>query len=184
MGELHQHPDGYVYVRTAGKTYGDTKANFELDAGLTLSALPAGADERVYAQDKRHASMGGGNIVDGGPMPWPLGDLAIANISALLTAQAARIAAAAAVKAAEQAAAAALIINPVTALQARRAMRAAGLYAQVLAAVNASPDPDVKDSWEYATIWHRDARWIAALGTSLNLTSAQIDALFRQALKL
>jgi hypothetical protein len=69
---------------------------------------------------------------------------------------------------------------PVTALQARRAMRAAGLYDSVLAAVNAAAatQPDVSDSWEYATVWRRTDSWIGTLGTQLGLTSDQIDALF------
>jgi hypothetical protein len=66
----------------------------------------------------------------------------------------------------------------VSALQARRALRAAGLFDQVSAAVTASTDLDLKDSWEYATEWRRDAAWIATVGAQLNLTDVQIDALF------
>jgi len=35
--------------------------------------------------------MGGGDVIDGGPMPWPLGDKIIAGIASLLAAQAARV---------------------------------------------------------------------------------------------
>ncbi|MGE3159896.1 MAG: hypothetical protein AB7K78_24665, partial [Xanthobacteraceae bacterium] len=72
----------------------------------------------------------------------------------------------------------------VTALQARRALRAAGLYDAVKAAVDAAPDPDVRDSWEYATVWHREAGWIGILGAQLDLSPEQIDALFVQATSL
>jgi hypothetical protein len=72
----------------------------------------------------------------------------------------------------------------VTALQARRALRAVGLYDTVKAAVDAAPDPDVRDSWEYAAVWHRDAMWIDLLGAQLGLSQGQIDALFVQAASL
>ena len=72
----------------------------------------------------------------------------------------------------------------VTALQARRALRATGLYETVKTAVDAAADADVHDSWEYAAVWHRDAMWIDALGTQLHLSPEQIDALFVQAAAL
>ena len=72
----------------------------------------------------------------------------------------------------------------VTALQARRALRATGLYETVKTAVDAAADADVHDSWEYAAVWHRDAMWIDALGTQLHLSPEQIDALFVQAASL
>ena len=77
-----------------------------------------------------------------------------------------------------------VVPQEVTALQARRALRAAGLYDTVKAAVEAAPDPDVRDSWEYAAVWHRDAVWIATLGAQLGLSQAEIDALFVQAASL
>ena len=77
-----------------------------------------------------------------------------------------------------------VVPQQVTALQARRALRAAGLYEAVKTAVDAAADPDVQDSWDYAAVWHRDAMWIDALGTQLNLSPEQIDALFVQAASL
>jgi hypothetical protein len=77
-----------------------------------------------------------------------------------------------------------VVPRQVTALQARRALRAAGLYEPVKTAVDAATDPDVQDSWEYAAVWHRDAMWIDALGTQLHLSAEQIDALFVQAASL
>lgn len=90
MAEVHQHPDGLVYVRTDDGVYMDTLENFALDYGQGLPALPAGADDRIYAQGKRHAIMGGGNVIAGGPVPWDLGDQLINSVSALLAAQDAR----------------------------------------------------------------------------------------------
>lgn len=71
----------------------------------------------------------------------------------------------------------------VTALQARRALRASGLLPAVTAAVAAAADgnPDAADAFEYALTWQRDDSWIATLGPALNLTSADIDNLFIQA---
>jgi hypothetical protein len=74
-----------------------------------------------------------------------------------------------------------VVPGAVTPLQARRALRAAGLYDTVKAAVDAATDPDVGDSWEFADAWHRDATWIATLAGQLGLTSQQVDALFIQA---
>jgi hypothetical protein len=88
--EFHQHPDGFVYVRTDAATYADTLENFEGDFGVTIPALPEGAEERVYTQDKRHAVMGDGNIIEGGPMPWDLGDQIIASVQSGLAAQVTR----------------------------------------------------------------------------------------------
>lgn len=91
--EVHQHPDNLVYVRTAAKTYGDTTAHFQTDFGVTLPALPSGANERIYTVGARHAIQGGGTVIAGGPLPWPQGDQIIANLDAGLAAQAARVAA-------------------------------------------------------------------------------------------
>ena len=95
MKQVQQHPDGFVYVRVDGQpTYGDTASNFMADFGLTLPALPAGYTERIYDQGARHTLAGSnefGAFVKGGPMPWPIGDQAIANIATGLANQEARI---------------------------------------------------------------------------------------------
>lgn len=88
MNEFHQHPDGFIYVRTDAGTYADTVVNFLADAGLSaLPPLPAGADDHIYRQGKRHAYMGDGTVIAGGPMPWPEGDTIIARYSQLKLAQ-------------------------------------------------------------------------------------------------
>ena len=90
MAELHQHPDGWVYVRTPDGTYMDRPENFAADFGVALPPLPEGACERIYTQGRRHALMGDGNVIAGGEMPWPLGDLIIRQASEALQAQRAR----------------------------------------------------------------------------------------------
>ena len=71
----------------------------------------------------------------------------------------------------------------ITPLQARRALRAAGLLGAVNGAV-ASADPDIQDAWEYAIEVRRDNPIIAGMAASLGLTEAQLDDLFRQAATL
>lgn len=90
MREIHQHPDGLIYVRADDATYVDSGANFALDFGVSLSALPDGADDHIYTQGKRHAFMGDGNVIEGGPMPWEQGDRIIENVGKALAAQEAR----------------------------------------------------------------------------------------------
>ena len=64
----------------------------------------------------------------------------------------------------------------------------AGLLAQVEAGLAAIPDAAQRQAaqieWEHATTVVRDSQWVRTLGASLNLTSAQLDALFIAAAKL
>lgn len=93
MNTVHQHPDGYVVVRSGSTTYKDTLSYFTSDFGISLPALPAGVNERIYDQGTRHTLAGSsakGAQVTGDVMPWPLGDQAIAGIAAALAKQAAR----------------------------------------------------------------------------------------------
>lgn len=99
MAEFQQNPDGLILIRNGGKVYMDTKANFEADAGITLPALPNGVNDRIYVQGVRHALMGAGGVVGGGPMPWALADQVIAALDTLISTQSTRVAAANAVKA-------------------------------------------------------------------------------------
>lgn len=87
MAEFHQHPDGIIYVRSDYISYSATRENFVIDFGVELPELPAGADEHIYTQDKRHCFMGGGDVIDGGPMPWPEGDAIIANLDKAINSQ-------------------------------------------------------------------------------------------------
>lgn len=73
----------------------------------------------------------------------------------------------------------------VSPLQARKALKAAGLLAQVQAMVAAAPeDDDIRLAWDWALTWERDSPFVATLGAALGLTAEQIDALFTQAAAL
>lgn len=65
----------------------------------------------------------------------------------------------------------------VTPRQARIALLQAGLLDAVEAAIAAS-DRQTQLTWEYAVEFRRDDALINGIGTQLNLTSEQIDALF------
>lgn len=68
----------------------------------------------------------------------------------------------------------------ITPLQARRALRAAGL----LGAVNgwiANQAEEVQEAWEYCVEVRRDDALIAGAAAALGLTEAQVDDLFRTA---
>lgn len=73
--------------------------------------------------------------------------------------------------------AASAVPQSVTACQARLALNAGGLLAEVNTAVNAAGGATLI-TWEYATIINRADPLITSIGTSLGLTSAAIDALF------
>jgi hypothetical protein len=73
--------------------------------------------------------------------------------------------------------AAALVPSSISPLQARRALRQAGLKAAVDAYV-ATLDEEEQEAWEYATEVRRENAIIAAGATALGLTDAQLDGLF------
>jgi len=63
-----------IWVRCDdGHDYGDTPENFALDFGEGLW-LPPDITSREYLPGIRHTLKRGTDVVDGGPMPWPLGD--------------------------------------------------------------------------------------------------------------
>src|SRR5215510_3382011 len=84
MKMLHQTVDGTIWVRSNAGHYGETPDIFERDHGKKLPPLPAGITERIYEPGVRHALYKGNDTVDGGPMPWPPGDEAIAKTDQLL----------------------------------------------------------------------------------------------------
>lgn len=67
--------------------------------------------------------------------------------------------------------------------QARLALNAAGLLGQVEAAVESSTE-DVRIEWEFSSELRRDWPTLVLLAGALNLTDAQLDALFIQAATL
>jgi hypothetical protein len=68
----------------------------------------------------------------------------------------------------------------VTPLQARRALRAAGLLATVEALMASAPE-EAREAWEYAVEIRRDDATLAALAAQIGLTAPQLDDLFRDA---
>lgn len=84
------------------------------------------------------------------------------------------------IAAAEAALAAETVPAVVSARQARLALIGAGLLDAVETAV-AGLSSAHRVEWEYATEVHRDHALIADLATALDLTSAQVDDLFRAA---
>ncbi len=76
-----------------------------------------------------------------------------------------------------------LVPVSVTPLQARRALRAAGILAAVTAAIDLADD-DTKDAWEYAIEIRRDNVALNTVATGLGMTAQDIDALFIAAAQL
>jgi len=66
----------------------------------------------------------------------------------------------------------------VTPLQARRALRAAGLLLTVNAWVASQPDDDIRDAWEFAGVIERHGQITTGAAAALGLTDAQLDDLF------
>ena len=58
MKQVHQHPDGMVFVRVDDATYADTADNFAIDFGFMLPELPEGMVERIYDQNRSHVLAG------------------------------------------------------------------------------------------------------------------------------
>lgn len=73
------------------------------------------------------------------------------------------------------------IPQSVSQYQARMALNAAGLLTSAQTAVDASTDPTVSIAWQFSQTIDRTSPFIASIGAKLNLTPAQIDALFIQA---
>ncbi|MEK9724325.1 MAG: hypothetical protein VW405_12710 [Rhodospirillaceae bacterium] len=71
----------------------------------------------------------------------------------------------------------------VTPRQIRLALTQTGLRAAVENYV-AAASQDVKDSWEYSTVFERDHPLLVAAGHALGKTDAEIDALFALAVTL
>ena len=71
----------------------------------------------------------------------------------------------------------------VSRFQARAALLAAGLLADVESAI-ADADPLTQLAWAEAVEWKRTSPTIAAIGATLDLTDAEIDDLFRAAAQI
>jgi hypothetical protein len=71
----------------------------------------------------------------------------------------------------------------VTAAQARLVLNATGLRFSVESAIAASSQ-DVKDYWEYSAVIERNHPVLLSIATTLDLSSEQLDTLFRQAAQI
>jgi hypothetical protein len=72
-----------------------------------------------------------------------------------------------------------LSVDPI---QAREAIRRAGLLEAVESYINApGTDPLVKSAWEYALTFKRTSPTILAVAASMGWTDEQLDALFIEA---
>ena len=77
--------------------------------------------------------------------------------------------------------------DSVTMRQARLALHASGLLANVSAVIAAMPEPartEAQIEWEYASEILRDSPLVAALGAALGLDDAALDTLFAEAARL
>lgn len=75
-----------------------------------------------------------------------------------------------------------VVPDSVPAHHLRRALRAAGMLAAVKGYMDALPEDDeMRESWEYAPYFRRDAVGIESARVALGLTVAQVDDLFRLA---
>lgn len=74
-----------------------------------------------------------------------------------------------------------LVPSRVPMRKARKALRAAGLLAQIESALDAIPGPegeDARDDWEYSSEVHRDNPTLQALSSLIGITEEQLDQLF------
>lgn len=74
-------------------------------------------------------------------------------------------------------------IAPISPRQIRMALTRAGIRDAVELAV-AAGDQDLKDWWEYSTIFERENEQVSAMGDALSQTSEQLDALWALGLSL
>lgn len=74
-------------------------------------------------------------------------------------------------------------IAPISPRQIRQALTRTGLRQQVETAV-AAGDQDLKDWWEFATVFEREHPMVVAMGDVLGQTPAKLDALWSLAASL
>lgn len=77
----------------------------------------------------------------------------------------------------------AVVPSEISAAQARVHLRRSGLRDQVEALVASSSD-EIRDWYEYASVWHRENTNVAAMSSMIGLSSDQVDELFVAAAKI
>lgn len=91
MKQLMQSEDGTIGLHTeTDGHYSVTAEEFANLFGVALPPLPEGITHRLYEPEMRHALQKGSDVVDGGPMPWPEGDDALARADAVMAAKEAK----------------------------------------------------------------------------------------------
>ena len=94
MRKQYQNANGNIGVRGDEGAYIDTAKNFTTDFGQPPPSLHVGILEQLYEPGRRHAyGDGDGNVIGGGPEVWESGDVIIASLGMLLSAQKTRRAA-------------------------------------------------------------------------------------------
>lgn len=127
--------------------------------------------EQLAAAGKEHLYM---ELVDAG---YPAYDPDVSECTRTLTIQNGKVVAGYVITS--------IVPSQVSPYQARVALKRAGLLGNVKALMaNPATDKEAQIAWEYATVIQRDSPFIAALSGALGLTSAQIDDLFRAAVKV
>jgi hypothetical protein len=81
--------DGLVLLRSGGKEYRDTAANYALDAGGAFPASPPGDIGRLYIPGEKHRTTTGRKATPQ-PFPWAPGDVILADLDPLIEAKAVR----------------------------------------------------------------------------------------------
>jgi len=81
-------PDALVWLRTAAGHYSLTPDQFSKLFGQPFPQLEQRFAQRIYEQDKRHPLIDAdGNVIDGGPMPWPFADAVLARADVVMQAE-------------------------------------------------------------------------------------------------
>ena len=88
--QLHQHPDGRIFIRDPSGGYDATLADFASDNAAAFPTLPPGMAERIYEPSQRHVLADAKGNAQPQPMPWPPGDAIIAKLADLRIARAVR----------------------------------------------------------------------------------------------
>ena len=77
----------------------------------------------------------------------------------------------------------AFVPESVSPLQARKALRQAGVLSLITAALESASE-ETREAWEYATEIRRDNPFVCGVASSVGMTGEQIDDLFRLAATL
>src|SRR4029077_7896129 len=78
-------PEVVIWLRTDAGHYSVTPDEFTQLFDVPVPPLDPGVAQRIYEQDKRRPLIDAdGNVIDGGPMPWPEADDILARTDAVM----------------------------------------------------------------------------------------------------